>query len=149
METNGTMELNEIIFRLLMSNSALDKVFIDLVISRLASLTYVAKQDDAFSLAFLMQKVENTIRNECNTASIPDGLIYIAADMVCGEFLMNKKQTNSLESFDIESAVKSVKIGDINVSFDDDGAELKLDKLFSYLMNYGKSEILCYRQIKW
>ena len=144
------MDLKEKILSLLMESSTITEKFIELVISRLEDLTYVMVEGDAFALAFAMQTVENTIRNSCNTASIPDGLMFIAVDMVCGQFLSQKKQTNSLgDSFDIDTAIKSVKLGDANVTFDDEGSDSKLDRLFNYLMNHGKGEFICYRRIRW
>lgn len=144
------MDLKEKILSLLMESSTITEKFIELVISRLESLTYAVVEGDAFALTFTMQMIENTIRNSCNTASIPDGLIFIAVDMVCGQFLIQKKQTNSLgESFNIDTAIKSVKLGDVNVSLGDESNESKLDWLFSYLMNHGKDEFICYRRIRW
>lgn len=133
-----------------MTSSTITEKFIELVISRLKDLTYEVIDEDAFSLAFTIQTVENTIRNSCNTASIPDGLLFIAVDMVCGQFLMQKKQTNTLgDSFVIDTAIKSVKLGDVNVSLDDTSNESKLDWLFSYLMKHGESEFVCYRRMQW
>lgn len=143
--------MNEKILSLLMESSKLTEKFIELVISRLKSLTYEVKEGDEFSLSFLMQKVENTIRNSCNTASIPDGLIFIAVDMVCGEFLMNLKQAGLLDdSFNIDYAITQVKLGDTNVSFNEnDSISKKLDQLFTYMMNRGKDEFICYRKLRW
>lgn len=144
------MDLKEKILSLLMESSSITEKFIELVISRLESLTYAVVEGDAFALTFTMQMIENTIRNSCNTASIPDGLIFIAVDMVCGQFLIQKKQTNSLgESFNIDTAIKSVKLGDVNVSLSDASDESRLDWLFNYLMNHGKDEFICYRRIRW
>lgn len=144
------MDLKEKILSLLMESSTITEKFIELVISRLEDLTYVMAEGDAFALAFAMQTVENTIRNSCNTASIPDGLMFIAVDMVCGQFLSQKKQTHSLgDSFDVDTAIKSVKLGDANVTFDDEGSDSKLDRFFNYLMNHGKGEFICYRRIRW
>lgn len=144
------MDLKEKLLSLLMESSTITERFIELVISRLEDLTYVIGEGDVFSLTFIMQTVENTIRNSCNTASIPDGLTFIAVDMVCGQFLSHKKQTNSLgDSFDIDTAIKSVKLGDVNVAFDEEGSDSKLDRFFNYLMNHGKDEFICYRRIRW
>lgn len=98
-----------------------------------------------------MQQVENTIRNSCNTTSIPDGLMFIAIDMVCGQFLINMKQAGLLnDSFDIDTAITKVKLGDTDVSFNEnDNVDQKLDQLFSYMMNHGKDEFICYRKLRW
>lgn len=58
---------------------------------RLESFGYVLKDGDEVILTFSIQKVENTIKNDCNVPSIPDGLMNIAIDMAVGEFLDGKE----------------------------------------------------------
>lgn len=134
----------------ILNGSLPNEHFVELVIDRLESFTYVIKEDDAFIICFNIQKIINTIKNMCNITSLPDGLIYIAVDMVCGEFIFNKKQTNSLgDEFDLDSALESVKLGDATVAFTGATDEQKLNMLIDHLMNNGKSEFICYRRIKW
>lgn len=136
--------------KLLINNKNISIEFIDLVIKRLESLSYECVKGDDFLIAFSIQKIENTIKNECNVTEIPDGLKYIAVDMICGEILLNKKQTNSLgDNFSIDSALKSVKLGDTTVQLDDESDESKLNVLINHLINYGTDEFLCYRKLKW
>jgi len=45
---------------------------LELVKKRLESFGYELQEGDEFALAFSIQKVENTIKNDCNTPSIPD-----------------------------------------------------------------------------
>lgn len=135
----------------ILRDSSLDEQFIELVLKRLESLSYTVKED-AWMIAFAVQKVEGTIKNSCNTSSVPAGLLHVAVDMVCGEFLYSKKQTGGLEGFDLETAVKQVQAGDTNVTFAvEKGAsvEQRLDALFSYLIGSGKGEFVCYRKIRW
>ena len=54
------------------------------------SFGYVLKDGDEVILTFSIQKVENTIKNDCNVSSIPGGLENIAIDMAAGEFLTAK-----------------------------------------------------------
>lgn len=136
----------------IMVNSSLDSTFYEMVLKRLESLSYVIKQDDAWMIAFSIQKVENTIKNSCNTASIPNELYHVAVNMICGEFLNSKKQTGTLTEFDLEVAVKQVQSGDTNVTFAVEksaSVEQRLDALFSYLITNGRGEFACYRRIKW
>ncbi|MGN1481458.1 hypothetical protein [Porcipelethomonas sp.] len=58
---------------------------------RLKSFGYEFKDGDEMILAFSVQKAENTIKNDCNVSSVPDGLLNIAVDMAVGEFLTSKK----------------------------------------------------------
>ena len=136
--------------KLLISNENISIEFIDLVLKRLETLGYECAEGDEFLTAFSIQKIENTIKNECNVTEIPDGLKYIAVDMICGEILLNKKQTNSLgDNFSIDSALKSIKLGDTTVQLDDESDESKLNVLINHLINYGTDEFICYRNLKW
>lgn len=122
---------------------------------RLQSLGYTVKDSDDIAINFAMQKVENTIKNDCNVSAIPDGLIHIAIDMVVGEFLMSKKTfaPNDLLNFNLDSAVKQIQEGDTNISFAvGEGIktdEQRLDSFIDYLLNYGRDEFITYRRFRW
>ena len=125
------------------------------IIKRLASLGYVFDSADDWVLNFIVDKVTNTIKNECNVIEIPDGLHQIAVDMVCGEFLMMKKGSGQLDGFEVDldsAALKQIQEGDTSVSFAIEAVaspEKRLDALISYLMNYGRSQFITYRRLKW
>lgn len=131
-----------------------DENFVEKVLQRLLSLSYTPKEEDSWVIAFCIQKVENHIKNSCNVFSIPNGLIEIAIDRICGEFLFSKKQSGQLSNeFDLDVAVKQVQAGDTNVTFavneGSETTETRLNKLIQYLMSIGESDFVCYRQIKW
>ena len=144
--------LNKI--NLILSGSSLfeSSILLD-VLNRLESFGYTLKDTDDWMISFAAQKVENTIKNECNVTMIPDGLKNVAVDMICGEFLYSLKNSGKLEGFNLEVALKSVQAGDTNVTFAiGQGSmtpEQRLDSLLSYLMTYGRGEFTCYRKIKW
>ena len=135
---------------------AIDKVYesslTEPVLKRLDSFGYTSAENDTFIIAFCVQKVENSIKNDCNVSEVPEGLMNIAVDMVCGEVLSVKYRTGQLElsSLDIDGAIASVTIGGASVSFDnntsDDG---KLNTLISLLTNNGRGEFTCYRKFRW
>lgn len=83
---------------------------------RLQSFGYTLKDGDEVILNFSIQKVENTIKNDCNVSSIPDGLVNIAIDMAIGEFLTAKKtfSPNDITGLDLDFAVKQIQTGDTN-----------------------------------
>ena len=122
---------------------------------RLESFGYVLKDGDEVILTFSIQKVENTIKNDCNVPSIPDGLMNIAIDMAVGEFLLSKKTfaPTDLESLDLEYAVKQIQTGDTNTVFaTGEGCltpEQRLTSFISYLLSYGKAEFNSFRRIRW
>lgn len=123
------------------------------VIKRLESFGYEVTEADNWMIEFLIQKIENSIKADCNINTIPEELHEIAVDMVVGEFLLNKKSRGQLEGFDLEAAVKQIHEGDTSVTFAiGDGSktpEERLDELILYLMNYGKGKFAAYRCIKW
>jgi len=122
---------------------------------RLRSIGYAVKDSDDITINFAMQKVENTIKNDCNISAIPDGLMHIAIDMVVGEFLMSKKTfaPNDLLNFNLDSAIKQIQEGDTNISFAvGEGSktdEQRLDSFIDYLLNYGRDEFITYRRFRW
>ena len=128
---------------------------LEMVKERLKSFGYELQEGDEFALTFSIQKVENTIKNDCNTPSIPDGLVNIAVDMAVGEFLTAKKtfSPDSIAGLDLDYAVKQIQTGDTNTVFatgeGSQTAEERLMAFISYLLTYGKGEFACYRRIRW
>nr|DAK88318.1 MAG TPA: head to tail adaptor [Caudoviricetes sp.] len=128
---------------------------LDRIKERLQSLGYTVKDSDDIAINFAMQKVENTIKNDCNISAIPDGLMNIAIDMAVGEFLMSKKTfaPNDLLSLNLDSAIKQIQEGDINIAFAvGEGSktdEQRLDSFINYLLTYGRGEFNTYRRFKW
>lgn len=130
-------------------------VMLELVKNRLRSFGYEIQEADYFALNFAVQKVENTIKNDCGTPSIPDGLMNIAVDMAVGEFLTAMKtfSPESMSGLDLDMAVKQIQTGDTNVTFSvSEGsmtAEQRLNAFLNYLLTYGRSEFSCYRKLRW
>ena len=128
---------------------------LEMVKERLKSFGYELQEGDEFALTFSIQKVENTIKNDCNTPSIPEGLLNIAVNMAVGEFLTTKKTfaPDSIAGLDLDMAVKQIQTGDTSTVFaTGEGsltAEQRLDAFLDYLLNYGRNEFSCYRKIKW
>lgn len=123
--------------------------------TRLQSFGYVLQDGDEVILIFSIEKVTNTIKNDCNVSEIPDGLMNIAIDMVVGEFLTVKKtfSPNDIAGIDLDYAVKQLQEGDKNTVFaTGEGsltAEQRLNNLLNYLLTYGRDEFSCYRRIRW
>lgn len=128
---------------------------LDKVKTRLQSFGYVLKDGDEVILAFSVEKVTNTIKNDCNVSEIPDGLMNIAIDMAVGEFLKVKKtfSPNDIAGLDLDYAVKQLQEGDKNTVFaTGEGsltAEQRLNNFLNHLLTYGRDEFSCYRRIRW
>ena len=122
---------------------------------RLRSFGYEILDGDKAILAFSIQKVKNTIKNDCNVLDIPEGLKCIAVDMAVGEFLTAKKtfSPDNLEGIDLDLAVKQIQEGDTNIVFAiGDGnltPEQRLNAFLNYLLTHGRDEFSCYRRIRW
>ncbi len=128
---------------------------LEMVKERLKSFGYEWQEGDEIVLPFAIQKVENTIKNDCNISSIPDGLINIAVDMAAGEFLTAKKTffPDSIAGLNLDIAVKQIQTGDTNTVFaTGEGSlttEQRLNAFLNYLLTYGRDEFSCYRKIRW
>ena len=122
---------------------------------RLESFGYDLKDGDKATLAFSIQKAENTIKNDCNVSEIPEGLKCIAIDMAVGEFLTAKKtfSPKDIEGMDLDLAVKQIQEGDTNTVFAiGEGSltpEQRLNNLLNYLLTHGRDEFSCYRRLRW
>lgn len=117
------------------------------IIDKLTSLGYkIDVIADDFLITFILEKVSYEIKNNCNTSTIPQALEHTFIDMVCGEFLLIKKQSGKLLDFD--AMVQQISTGDTSVSFDmSQSPEHRLDLLISFLMT--RRDFSCYRKLKW
>lgn len=122
---------------------------------RLQSFGYELQDGDETILAFCISKVEATIKNDCNVSEIPEGLVYIAIDMACGEFLTAKKtfSPDSIAGLNLDYAIKQIQEGDTNTVFaTGEGTqtpEQRLNTFLNWLLTYGRDEFSCYRRLRW
>ena len=124
----------------------------DVVVKRLKSLGYTVNGDmDEWLITFALEKVTDEIQNELNIGEtdIPDGLFYVAVDMICGEFLAAKKGSGQLADFDVEEAVKQIKEGDTTITYAVADGVVTFDGLISLLRNSGKSQFVTFRRLAW
>lgn len=136
----------------IITNSSLSESFYEMVLKRLVSFGYNLKKDDGWTICFAVQKVENHIKNSCNTTSISNGLFNAAVDMACGEFLFAKKQTGQLEltDLDLNGAITQIHEGDVTVQFAGGSSdEDKFNSFVNYLLHNGEGDFVCYRKLKW
>lgn len=122
---------------------------------RLESFGYELQEGDEVILTFSIQKVENTIKNDCNVSFIPDGLMNLAIDMAAGEFLTAKKtfSPDDIAGLDLGFAVKQIQEGDtITVFAIGEGtltSEQRLNNFLNYLLTHGRDEFSSYRRFRW
>ena len=118
---------------------------IQLSIERLES--WGIEEIQAFELAFAVNSVTEYIKNATNQLTVPEGLTFTAVDMVCGEFLQKRLDTDNLEEFKVEQAIKTLKIGDTSTTFKD-GQSSGIHVLISTLTGR-KGDVLSHRKLKW
>jgi hypothetical protein len=127
---------------------------IESVIKRLESFGYILKPNDEYALGFVLEKIKLDILNFCNIQELPDELIYVAIDMVCGEFLLEKKSTGNINLNDIDLnsvAIKSISEGDTSVSYATENTQdalQKLDGLIQSLLD-NKKYLYKFRRLAW
>lgn len=116
---------------------------------RLEQLGYSTDQNDNVAITFIIEKTEAHIKNNCNTTNIPDGLKVYAIDNICGEYINQLNSIGQLKDFNIEQAIKNIKLGDTTVEYDGKSNTDLLEILITRLMSGLEVELPCYRQIKW
>lgn len=128
---------------------------VETVKKRLEAFGYEVRESDEFTLAFCVEKVRNTIKNEINWEDVPEGLEHIAVDMAVGEFLFAKKTfaPDDLTNLDLNFAVKQIKTGDTDTVFTTGEATLtpeqRLTTFINNLLSYGKAEFASFRRLRW
>ena len=121
---------------------------------RLRAFGYTATDADDTAITFTLQKIKTYIKNFCNTKTIPEGLFFVAVDMVCGEFLKVKKASGDLGSFEVDLNLLTLtkqSMGDTSLSFGADkvkSAEERLDTLIEQLLDTD-SQLMKFRRLKW
>lgn len=100
-------------------------------------------------LDFVINLIEDTIKNKINQETIPEGLHTIEVYRIAGQYLMLKKSSGQLEDsgFQIEQAEKSIQEGDTNITFSEES--MTAEYLINYLMTYGQDQLNRYRKLVW
>lgn len=121
------------------------------LITRLNTLGYEyhANTDEGL-LTFCADSIENKIINRINTSTIPEELLEIEIDMICGEFLRVKKSMGQLTEYDFKQVVESIKEGDISVSLSKGTTpEQQFDLLLDSLINSHAEDFIRHRKLVW
>ena len=125
-------------------------ITIDEIKQRLNSFGYTVDSNDTFALGFLIKKVENHIKHECNIDTVPDDLNQVWIDCVCGEFFAEKKATGQLTDIQIEQIVKKIQDGDTTVEYaTTTDSETLFNAFTTRLINSGKYDLIRHRRLVW
>jgi hypothetical protein len=123
------------------------------VIGRLEMLGYNATVEDNNHIDFEMTKTINYVMNYCNITDIPEILDPRIIDRICADFLFYKKNSGSLEGFNYDAVIKSIKEGDTTIQYavgqGEDTAENRFDTFVKQLERGFDKWITPHRKLRW
>lgn len=123
------------------------------IIDRLGQLGYTATEADYNQIDFELTSVFNYVLNYCNITEIPEILDPRIIDRVCGLFLYYKKNSGSLEGFNYDAVIKSIKEGDTTLTYavgqGEDTPENRFDTFVRTLERGFDKWITPHRRLRW
>jgi hypothetical protein len=123
------------------------------VIERLEMLGYVTDESDNKHIDFEMTKTLNYVKNYCNITTIPEILDLRIIDRICADFLYYKKNSGSLEGFNYDAVIKSIKEGDTQIQYavgqGEDTPENRFDAFVKQLERGFDKWITPHRRLRW
>ncbi len=123
------------------------------IIKRLKMLGYVATMEDNDNIEYELNKTLNYVKNYCNITTIPEILDPRIIDRICSDFLYYKKNSGSLEGFNYDAVIKSVKEGDTTLTYavgqGEDTPENRFDAFVKSLERGFDKWITPHRRLRW
>lgn len=124
-----------------------------MVIERLAQLGYPVTDEDNEQIKFELTKTLNYVKNYCNITEIPEILDPRIIDRVCAYFLYYKKNSGTLEGFNYEAVIKSIKEGDTQIQYavgqGEDTPENRFDAFVKTLERGFDKWLTPHRRLRW
>lgn len=125
----------------------------DDVIQRLEMLGYVYNPADEDQIEFELNKTLDYVMNYCNITTIPEILDRRIVDRVCGYFLYYKKNSGSLDGFNYDAVIKSIKEGDTTLTYavgqGEDTPENRFDSFVKSLERGFDKYLTPHRRLRW
>jgi len=123
------------------------------IVDRLAHLGYTATEADYPAIDFELEEATNYTLNYCNITKVPEIVEPRLIDRVCSYFLYYKKNSGSLEGFNYDAVIKSIKEGDTTLTYavgqGEDTPENRFDAFVKKLeLGYDKW-ITPHRRLRW
>ena len=123
------------------------------IVTRLEQLGYEATEADYSSIEFTLNLIINYTMNYCNIDKIPEIVEPRLIDRVCCDFLFYKKNSGSLEGFNYDTVIKSVKEGDTTLTYavgqGEDTPESRFDACVKKLERGYDKWITPHRRLRW
>ena len=123
------------------------------VIERIKHFGYTVSESDYPQVDFELEKIINYTLNYCNITELPEIIKPRLIDRVCADFLFYKKNSGTLEGFDYDAAIKSIKEGDTQIQYavgqGEDTPENRFDSLVKSLERGYDKWITPHRRLRW
>ena len=123
------------------------------VSDRLTQLGYVPSEEDEDHISFELSKTINYVKNYCNITEIQSILNLRIIDRVCADFLYYKKNSGSLEGFNYDAVIKSIKEGDTQIQYavgqGEDTPENRFDAFVKQLERGFDKWCTPHRRLRW
>lgn len=125
----------------------------DEIVNRLTQLGYTPSDSDNDQIEFELNKILSYVKNYCNITDIPEILNPRIIDRVCGDFLYYKKNSGSLDGFNYDAVIKSIKEGDTQIQYavgqGEDTPENRFDAFVKSLERGFDKWITPHRRLRW
>ena len=113
----------------------------------------MVEDSDHDVIEFELDKIMNYVKNYCNITEIPPIVEPRMIDRVCSEFLFYRKNSGSLEGFNYDAVIKSIKEGDTTITYavgqGEDTPENRFDAFVKSLERGFDKWITPYRRLRW
>ena len=123
------------------------------VVNRLKQLGYTYVDSDEDAINHELTKIISYVMNYCNITTIPDILDIRIVDRVCADFLFYKKNSGSLDGFNYDTVIKSIKEGDTTITYavgqGEDTPENRFDSFVKSLERGFDKWITPHRRLRW
>ena len=123
------------------------------IVTRLGQLGYDATEADYPAIEFTLNSIVNYTLNYCNITEVPEIVEPRLTDRVCADFLFYKKNSGSLEGFNYDNVIKSIKEGDTTLTYavgqGEDTPENRFDNFVKKLERGYDKWITPHRCIRW
>ena len=124
------------------------------VVKRLEQLGYTVNEEtDEEHIDYELQAETNYTLNYCNITEIPEIVTPKLIDRVCSQFLYYKKNSGSLDGFNYDNVIKSIKEGDTTITYavgqGEDTPENRFDSFVKNLERGYDKWLTPHRRLRW
>ena len=131
----------------------MDEKLLNDVIERLADYGYTdITEADKKTLKHIYEHLECDVINFCNINSLDEIITFIRPDIIdgiCYEFLYSKYMLNQLPAASVEQIAKSIKEGDVTITFTDSMSTDAKFKSAVDTLKLNNNNLIRFRRLVW